>query len=237
MKIYYDFHLHSCLSLCAEDEMTPANIANMASLAGLTAAAVSDHQSVKNCPAFLKAAERIGLLAIPAMELCTIEEVHVLCLFSTLAGAERFGRYVEKRLIPLPERVKKTWRHSVMDENDAILEDYGIYLGGASDIGIYEVNKLIYDHGGVAIPAHVDRPSNSLISNLGFYDPALGFTVCELTNGCDAADFVAKNPSLRQMKFIRNSDAHSLKDIPDASNFIEAEEMTPAAVIEAIKCI
>ena len=27
--IYYDFHIHSCLSPCADDDMTPHNIAGM----------------------------------------------------------------------------------------------------------------------------------------------------------------------------------------------------------------
>ncbi len=34
-RYYYDLHVHSCLSPCADNDMTPNNIAGMAVLAGL----------------------------------------------------------------------------------------------------------------------------------------------------------------------------------------------------------
>lgn len=48
-----ELHIHSCLSPCADDDMTPANIAGMALLAGADVAALTDHNSTDNCPAFL----------------------------------------------------------------------------------------------------------------------------------------------------------------------------------------
>lgn len=49
MKAYFDFHIHSCLSPCADDEMTPNNIINMSLLKGLDAIAITDHNSIRNC--------------------------------------------------------------------------------------------------------------------------------------------------------------------------------------------
>ena len=46
----YDFHVHSCLSPCAENDMTPANIAGLASLLGLEIVALTDHNTSANCP-------------------------------------------------------------------------------------------------------------------------------------------------------------------------------------------
>ena len=86
-KRYYDLHIHSCLSPCGAESMTPNNIVNMAQLAGLDVIAVADHNSALNCPAVMAAGERAGLLVLPGMELTTSEEVHVLCLFETLKGA------------------------------------------------------------------------------------------------------------------------------------------------------
>ena len=51
MKLYYDFHIHSCLSPCGDDDSTPNNIVNMALIKGLNVIAVSDHNTGKNCPA------------------------------------------------------------------------------------------------------------------------------------------------------------------------------------------
>ena len=47
-RYYYDLHIHSCLSPCADNDMTPANIAGTATLAGIQIMALTDHNSVKN---------------------------------------------------------------------------------------------------------------------------------------------------------------------------------------------
>lgn len=85
MRISYDLHIHSCLSPCGDDDMTPNNIVGMAALKELNVIAVTDHNSCKNCPAIMKLAKAYGIIAIPGMELTTSEEVHVLCYFYTLA--------------------------------------------------------------------------------------------------------------------------------------------------------
>ena len=86
-ELYYDLHIHSCLSPCGDDDMTPANIAGMAAVKGLDVIAVTDHNSCKNCPAVLAAAAEYGILAIPGMEINTSEEVHAVCLFEELKNA------------------------------------------------------------------------------------------------------------------------------------------------------
>ena len=37
----YDLHIHSCLSPCGDDDMTPANIAGMAAIKGLDVIALT----------------------------------------------------------------------------------------------------------------------------------------------------------------------------------------------------
>ena len=86
-KLAFDLHLHSCLSPCGSNDMTPANLAGMCALAGLQVVALTDHNTTGNCAAFAQAAARHGLLAIPGMELCTREEVHMVCLFPKLENA------------------------------------------------------------------------------------------------------------------------------------------------------
>ena len=104
MKVRYDLHIHSCLSPCGDRDMTPNNIVNMALLAGLDMIALTDHNSCKNCPAFLRVAEQAGLVALPGMELCTAEECHVVCLFPTLDAAMAFDAMVETTLPPEENR-------------------------------------------------------------------------------------------------------------------------------------
>ena len=94
--IFYDFHIHSALSPCADDDMTPNNIVNMAVLKGLDVIALTDHNSCGNCRSVMEVGKEKGLLVIPGMELCTSEECHVLCLFSSLDGALEFEKQVKK---------------------------------------------------------------------------------------------------------------------------------------------
>ena len=94
MKFAYDFHIHSCLSPCGDDDMTPQNIANMAKIMGYDIIALTDHNTCLNCPALMKVGEEIGLTVIPGMELCTSEEVHIVCLFPSLDDALRFSEHV-----------------------------------------------------------------------------------------------------------------------------------------------
>ena len=63
----FDFHLHSCLSPCGSEDMTPSNLAGMCALAGYDIVALTDHNTVGNCAAFCQAADRYGLLALPGM--------------------------------------------------------------------------------------------------------------------------------------------------------------------------
>ena len=55
MKYYYDLHLHSCLSPCGSEDMTPVNLAAMCALAGLDIVALTDHNTCGNCAAFCRA--------------------------------------------------------------------------------------------------------------------------------------------------------------------------------------
>ncbi|MBR5633385.1 MAG: PHP domain-containing protein, partial [Clostridia bacterium] len=94
----YDLHVHSCLSPCADDDMTPANIAGMAAVQGLDIVALTDHNSAKNCPAFFHHAKSFGIIPIAGMELSTAEDIHVVCLFPTLEAALQFNDIVAERL-------------------------------------------------------------------------------------------------------------------------------------------
>ena len=180
-EYFFDLHLHSCLSPCGDEDMTPANLAAMCALAGYDIVALTDHNTVDNCPAFCRAAEQRGLLALPGMELTTAEEVHVICLFPDLDSAAAFGALVRRSLPPVENRPDFFGRQLVMDGEDHILREETALLAGASGIGIYQAAALVSQFGGVAYPAHIDRSSFSVLSNLGLWDPGMGFSLAELS--------------------------------------------------------
>ena len=104
MRLHYDFHMHSCLSPCGDSDMTPNNIVNMAKIMGFDAIALTDHNTALNCPAVKKLAEKHGITFIPGMELCTSEEVHIICLFYELDDALRFSDYVKSTMPPIKNK-------------------------------------------------------------------------------------------------------------------------------------
>ncbi len=234
MKLYYDFHLHSCLSPCASDDMTPANLAAMCALAGLNAVALTDHNSTGNCAAFCEACARRGLLALPGMELTTAEEIHVLCIFADPADAAAFGRLVRSQQPRVVNNSRIFGAQLYMDSGDTVLGEERQLLLTATGIGVYRAAALAADFGGVAFPAHIDRGAFSLLSNLGLWDASLGFPLAECSRDC-SAEFVSRNPGLSGVPMITGSDAHSLEQIRQASFAMEVPDAAPCTVLDWLR--
>lgn len=226
----FDFHLHSCLSPCGSEDMTPSNLAGMCALAGYDIVALTDHNTVGNCAAFCQAADRYGLLALPGMELTCREEVHVVCLFPDLPSAQAFGNLVQQRLPPLENDPRFFGPQLLMDSEDHLIGEETALLAGAADIGIYEAAELVHGYGGVAYPAHIDRDSFSVLSNLGLWDPAMGFSLAELSPCCPPE--LRLRPDLAGLRFLIGCDAHYLDQIPDAAQTMTLPERTRSAALK-----
>lgn len=230
MKLTYDFHLHSCLSPCGDDESTPADIVGMAAVLGIEAIALTDHNTCKNCRAFMRAGEFYGLLTVPGMELTTAEEVHVVCLLPTVEDAEAFSAHIYERLPNIKNRPERFGNQIIYNENQEIAGIEEKYLVSATDIGIYEVPVLIAAYGGIAFPAHINRSSFSLLSNLGLWDYSMGFAFAERTKDADME-------KLPKIPYLINSDAHRLEAMCESANNVEISQKLPKSVIDALKKI
>jgi PHP family Zn ribbon phosphoesterase len=233
-KLAYDLHIHSCLSPCGDEDMTPANIVGMAALKGLDIIAVTDHNSCKNCPAVLKLAKQQNIIAIPGMELCTLEEVHVLCLFSCLEDALRFDEYVSSKLIKIPNNERIFGKQEIYDEEEHIIGTEPYLLINATEISFDELDRLLQEFHGIYIPAHLDKNSNSLLSNLGFIPPDSKFLCAELHDGKKYEEIRRVNPYLTKCNIIVNSDAHSLGVINEPDHFLFATERDRLHILEAL---
>lgn len=235
MKLYYDFHTHSCLSPCGDNDMTPYNLVNMSKLLGLDIIALTDHNTCQNCASAIKAGEKIGLTVIPGMELCTSEEVHVVCLFPDVESAMNFSDYVLSSMPPVKNRPDIFGEQLIMDEYDNILGKQEKLLTLASSISISDVCVTVENYGGVCYPAHIDRSSYSVLSNLGMITEDMGFNAVEMTAESDREALVRMHPILEGATVFVDSDAHYLENIKDAENVIDIPENTATAVIEYIK--
>jgi len=86
-------------------------------------------------------------------------------------------------------------------------------LIGATEMNVDEVVEEIHRLEGLAVAAHIDRESYSVISQLGFIPEGLRFDALELSQTPVAEDALRLFPTPAESAFIRNSDAHFLEDI------------------------
>ncbi len=221
-----DLHIHSCLSPCGDDDMTPGNIAGMAVLNGLQIVALTDHNTAKNCPAFFRAAKGYGLIPIAGMELTTAEDAHVVCLFRTLEAALDFDRFVEGRRFPIKNKPAIFGQQLLIGENDEIVGEEEILLINAVNLSIEEAHKEVTSRGGVCYPAHIDRTSNGIIAMLGDFPPDPQFTAFELNDAASLDGARQRHPILseRSLVHVTASDAHYLTDIAEEGFPVELDD-------------
>ena len=222
-KYYYDFHLHSCLSPCADNEMTPGNIAGMAALAGLDMAALTDHNTTRNCPAFFAAAEQYGIVPIAGAELTTAEDIHMVCLFPDLAAAAAFDADLQQHRTLIPNRTDIFGDQLILDREDKVTGAEPYLLSNATDIPVDAAAAYIAQFGGLCYPAHIDRQANGILAILGAFPPELHFPCAELADMAQAATLTVQHPVLKQKRLLFGSDAHYLWDLPDKAHFLELD--------------
>lgn len=232
MKVFYDFHLHSCLSPCGDEDMTPQNIVNMAKIMGFDAIALTDHNTCLNCTALYRAAKNAELTFIPGMELCTSEEVHIVCLFPELENALDFSDYIYDTLPPIKNKPSVFGEQLICDENDNIIGNVEKLLITASTVSAANAVEIVKKFGGICYPAHIDRSSFGIISNLGTIDETFGFTCAEIFDISKETELKNKYSHLNNLKILSSSDAHYLENIRLPEHFAEPDENTPKSILD-----
>lgn len=235
IPLFYDLHIHSCLSPCGDDDMTPANLVGMAAVKGLEVIALTDHNSCRNCPAAMYHGKKYGVTVIPGMELTTAEEVHVICLFADLDAALAFDSYVYARLMPVPNREDIFGKQQIMNQNDEVAETVEYLLINAVSISFDDVFPLVESFGGIAYPAHVDKSSTSVISNLGFIPPDSTFTCAEFHDFKNLHRLRKEHPYLETCSVICCSDAHYLQDIHEPDYQIYSVSKNISDILNALR--
>lgn len=220
--MFYDLHMHSCLSPCAEDAMTPNNICNMAFIKGLDLIAVTDHNSTKNLPAIAEVAASIGLKMLYGAELETSEEVHVLGLFSRLEKALKFQEWIDSKM-PSVKNDEDYFGHQwIMNYRDEKTGDEERLLLVSLSATLEETVAAIHEYGGRVILAHVLDRANSVTHQLGFIPMDLPYDGLEVKNEEQRLRVIETNPWVTEdsTNWFIDSDAHYLTDISEPDHFL-----------------
>ncbi|SDK58849.1 PHP domain-containing protein [Natronincola ferrireducens] len=234
MTIAVDLHIHSGLSPCSSNDMTPNNIIQMAVLKGLDAIAITDHNSTKNLRSFVNVAKKHNIICIPGIEITTKEEVHLLALFQNISAALEFQLILDDTLPKAPNSPKLFGNQYIYDEDDNIVEDYNYLLINAINLPLKEIIREIKGLGGIPIPAHIDRNSFSILSNLGFISPDFCLKTVEITKNCDYTNLTKRHPYLAKYNKIISSDAHALGEILEREFFIKTSSKKIQDILAAL---
>ena len=206
-----DLHIHSALSACAEDKMTPGNVLKKIVSLNIDIFSITDHNSVFNCAAFEKAAKEHNLLFIPGVELQTSEEIHLLGYFPDIAALDNFYSSVVKP--SLPKNIKNDplrFGHQLkINTSGVVVGEEEDMLSMALDKSIDELVEEIHKFEGIAVAAHIDR-GFSLISQLGYIPPHLKIDAVEVWDVAKIEDFQSKYLKDCKLNVISSSDSHYL---------------------------
>lgn len=228
----YELHLHSCLSPCGDDMMTPNNIAGMAMLNGVQIAALTDHNTSRNCPAFFDACAKVGIVPVAGMELTTAEEIHMVCLFATLEEAMAFDAVVAEHRMKIKNRPDIFGEQQILNGEDELIGIEEDLLIAATDLDLDSAAELVHKMGGACLPAHIDKQSNGLIGVLGMFPPTPVFRAVELHDMGKREAYIEKFPQLHDLVILHNSDAHALDqmNLDPPKLALEAEDDTDEAI-------
>ena len=109
---------------------------------GVSALAITDHNSVEDVPMFQEAAKPYGIHIFPGFEISSSDGIHVLCIYAESETSERLGRY---------------------------LGGFGIHdiepSSNPANIPFGEIISKVKEQGGIAIAAHATN-NNGLLEEL-----------------------------------------------------------------------
>lgn len=211
--------MHSILSPCADELMTPNNICNMAMLKGLDLIAITDHNSTKQLKTFRQLQESFDFVIIPGVEVSVQEGFDVLCYFRSFQDAIEFDSFLASHLCG--EWGGFTKDHQVITDIFDLTFDVVDTPLTETNLTYNELVNEVRKYDGLLVPAHINRPSCTPLNSFSLDD--IEFDAIEIAPyGKD--DFIKANPIVKKYMMFHNSDSHSLLQISEKDFSIELEE-------------
>lgn len=229
-----DLHIHTLLSPCASLEMTPQIIVEKAREKGLKIIGITDHNSTKHGMLVKKIARRAGIFTLTGAEVTTREEVHCLAFFELPGQLARFQLFIEENITYIPHADERFGYQPVIDENENILEMISWFLPAALKAGIEKIQQQVYELDGIFIPAHIDRPANGILAQLGFIPPGLKFDALGLSKSGSLENIRKKHGIDDKTTIIRNSDAHYPEQIGEIYTVFNMEGVSFREIRKAL---
>ncbi len=234
MKLYYDFHIHSGLSPCSSDDMTPNNIINMSILKGLDAIAITDHNSILNVETCFNVGNKNGIIVIPGIEISTVEDVHIVALFKSINDIKGFFEDIKVKRLSIKNKADRFGEQLIYDEEDEVIGIEENYLITPFTLTIEDIIEKAGMYNGVVFPAHINRNSFSIIRSLGFISPDLPIKNIEWYGKKPEDAKKYEKSMFKKYRELANSDAHDLIKISEKENYLEVKEKSIESIFEVL---
>lgn len=235
MKVRADLHIHTVLSPCGDLDISPVQIIRTAGEKGLRVIGITDHNSTRQATVIRDYGREKGILVLTGAEVTTQEEAHCLTFFPDDTTLSQFQEYLDAHLPAIPNSPEKFGYQVVVDLSDQIIYEEEKLLISALDCSIEEVEKKVHSLQGIFIPAHIDKPCFSVLSQLGFIPEDVHYDALEISRHVRYTDFIRQYPQLQTAAFIQSSDAHYLQEIGAVYTLLDMEDFTFEAFRESLR--
>ncbi len=233
-----DLHIHSLLSPCADIEMTPHHIVRRAGESGVNLLAITDHNVSANVLPAVNKGQEYGVVVWPGVEVECQEGAHIVVLFDGMRKLNSFQQLIDKNMSGLQNNPEKFGGQFVVDENDDFVREEERLLLAPVNLSASQVVTAVDDIGGICVAAHIDRPSYSLLTYLGFLPPDAGFAAAEISRH-SLKELTEKklSPLISNLPYLTNSDAHTMEEfLSGPKNLLVMEEPTIKEFKLALMC-
>ncbi|HWR40945.1 MAG TPA: PHP domain-containing protein [Patescibacteria group bacterium] len=227
-----DLHVHTLLSPCAEVEMTPRNIVWHAAEYGVNIVAITDHNAGDNVAAALEAAKGTDVTILPGMEVESREEVHLVVLFDKIRQLREWETFVNAHRSGRMNNPERFGAQFVVDAEDNLVREKPEMLLASLTAGVAEISSRVREIGGLCIASHVDRPTYSILSQLGFISPDVALDAVEVSRRVPLTEARSRIPAIGTLPVVTASDAHTIEDFSTGPRTVFYMEQPSVAEIK-----
>jgi len=190
---------------------------------GIDVIGICDHNASENARYVIKASRGKKVHVLPGMEITSREDVHVTAFFKNIDTLLQIQNVVYESLSGT-NREEIFGCQAIVNELDEVEGFNDRLLIGSTRLALHEIVEAVHRLDGIAIAAHIDRESFSVLGQLGFIPRDISFDALEISPGTGLKAAREKYPDLRDHTFIQSSDAHFIRDIGKACTNIVMEE-------------
>lgn len=236
-QIRVDWHIHTTLSPCCSLLMDPLTILERSKRRGLDVIGITDHNSTLQARQMKMEFCGSNLMILTGAEVTTREEIHCLAFFDDIVALDEFQVYLDEHLISIPNNPIFFGDQVVVDFQGNIVYEEKRLLISALDQSLEEVGEFVHYHGGIFIPAHINRPSFSLLSQLGIIPMNMKADAVEWVPGCKGGLGCEDEPVLNSFPIVYSSDAHCPEDIGQRFTGLQVENPGFRDIKEGLKML